>query len=194
MITTETQKNEIHEALKRARAPLKSWGQIPGSDTFSQFEDAVQKGRVTWDERNPLVIVKDVSVVTIFYGGGGKRLILKETKQVFRNGFEFKHKLDGSVADTMLHDETPSVAALRAVQKLSQTKPEFNSVSLTTLTSKGIADSIPHLHSHQYPGLYMELIRRKFEFTIEDNLLFLPKYTFTEINKVTYYEWVPVEQ
>jgi len=186
--------DEIHKTLRKDHIPIQDWGKKPGSNTLNQFDDAIQKGRITWDERSPQVIVKDVAVVTIFYTGGGKRTMLRETKQVFRSGFELTHKLDGSIADTMLHNETPLVAALRAVQKLSQTKPEFNSIGVTALTPKGSSDSIPHLHSIQYPGLYVELIRRKFEFTIEDGVLFLPKYAFSEISKVTYYEWVPVKQ
>jgi|GEM_PF-4252187 len=181
-------RKEVEDALHKSGVRFDDWGKTPGSRHFSRFLDDLQKVRITWDERSPTIIEKDIAVVTIFYNDHGDRYVLCESEQLFNNGFRFTHNLDGSVADDMLCDETPSKAALRAVQKLSQSKPEFNNIGAVDLTPKGLADSIPNMLSHSYPGLQEVLIRRRFELTITSGL-YLPQYAFREIDKVTTCVW-----
>lgn len=185
---------EIVTALEKMGFPYKDWGKEAPTKALGSFASALEDGEIRWDpESGSDTLEMNVSVVKVQWKIGHEIWQLRENYRQFRNGYiERRRQFNGSLAETMRHNETPYMTAVRGlIEELGQTRPEFkHDPARYTLTreSREIRGPEPF---PRYPPFKM-IFHRRIHLCMITDPLFAEEYVCIEPDKTTYFDWVKI--
>lgn len=162
---------ENNEELENLKEELRESGidiSQYGKDGAKRVEDLLKEiqdkeASLILDEKENLIRKVSVGTVNIFYTSPkGEKYILKEEKQVFKDGRKRERKnLDTSVAGKIKADEDPEEAIIREIQEELGIFTKVDVFEEDFKTERVISPS--------YPGLMTEYVMYKFSANIEED-------------------------
>lgn len=184
----ETIKMEVINKLNEHKIPYEYWG-MGSAKTLDHLVKEVLKGESVLEENEKGELVRKLAVlwVNVFHKtSSGETYLLKEEKQMFKDGRERRRRLEGSIAEKLQASEQPDESSIaRAL------KEELN--INTTIFSEAKGEDIAKGDSASYPGLPMEMKKYHFDVEIADDEFKPEGYTENQADKDTYFVWEKVE-
>ncbi len=191
METTNSQHEKI-EALKRllleSGVDISNWGQGTAKPV-EKLQKEIDEGECVLmkNEKGELIRKVSLACVYVYYkNSDGKTFVLKEDRQVFKNGSIGKRTLQNSVTEKMKAGETPLEAAKRGLMEELGITEDFNLKYLEQIEDESEITS-------SYRGLKSERIKEMFEVTLNDNQYSPDGYQEIQEDKTTYFKWEKVE-
>ncbi|MCX6721553.1 MAG: NUDIX domain-containing protein [Candidatus Staskawiczbacteria bacterium] len=187
---SERVKNEVVALLAQYNIPTEKWG-TGSAKTLDHLVKEVVDGETVLevDESGELVRKISVAFVDVYYDDAttGKKLILVEEKQVFKDGRERRREPKASLAEKIKPGETPDQDAVRrAIQE-----------------ELGISGPIPAAEKRReentketgsYPGLKMDAMEYYFDVELNSEQYNPEGYVEHQEDKDTYFKWVKLEE
>lgn len=174
----------IRDLLLAHHIPLSEWGKGEAS-SFEKLVSEVESGEcILVSGCDILLRVVSGVIVDVYAEFSSGKFLLREDRQVFRDGRVRRRNLDGSIGKKMRPGEHPIMTVRRAlVEELSI----HEQLSLTRFPDreKGPISSV------SYPGLVSVYHMRHFAVTLPWHLARREGYVEEQEEKTTYFIWVP---
>ncbi len=179
---------DLKTQLEEAGIDISLWGKGE-SKTFEHLQKEIEEGETNLvkNEQGELLRKVVVGIADIYFlTDEGKKLHLKEEKQVFRDGRSRVRDLGGSVFEKMKPDEDPEEAVCRGVQE------ELGLSGPVALVKKATQEQL--VDSPSYPGLKSQYVRHIFETFINKEQFKPEGYVEEQKDKSTYFVWEEIEK
>lgn len=186
MITFENKNDPLavlNTKLQSAGIDTSTWG-TGSTKTLEHLAKEIADGETTLlvNENGELRRVVVVGTALVQYNSpDGKTYILREEKQVFKDGRERRRNMEQSVFEKMKPDENPEEAMVRGVQE------ELGITTPVHLTEVGTDEQ--NISSPSYPGLISQYIKHHFKTTLNDDQYKPEGYIEEQSDKSTFFVW-----
>ncbi len=174
---------ELKEKLKDSDIDLSQWGKNTNKSAEDLLEE-IKSGEsiLKMDEGNRLVRRIFVCTANIYYKDkNSKTYILKEEKQIFKNGKIRKRNLSTSMSEKMNLGENPLQAITRGIQE------ELGTCNKIDIRRKGRRSK--KRKSISYPGILTEYIYYDFEAFLNEKQFKKEGYEEKQNKKTTKFIW-----
>ena len=173
----------LMKKLEVAGIDTSKWG-IGDTKTLAHLLKEIQEGESILHESENGELVREMHAVTaeIFYiSPEGQTMMLKEEKQVFKDGRERRRLHSGSVSGRMKIGENPAKTMLREI------KEELGIDGNLELAEVAVEESAED--SPSFPGLKMHKTLYKFRATLRPEQFKSECYVERQEDKDTYFVW-----
>lgn len=178
---------KLKQQLQNAGIDVSQWG-IGKAKTLQHFLKEIEDGETILIKNIDGKLLRKVIVgnANIYYTSPeGKKFILKEEKQIFKDGRERIRNLDESIAEKIKATENPEDAMVRGIQEELGIESEIN------LKKDNTKEEL--LMSPSYPGLQSQYIFHKFETILNDQQFKPEGYIEEQLDKSTYFIWEEIK-
>ncbi len=173
----------LEQRLSSAGIDYGKWGR--GSKTVLDLLGEINGGEseLVAIESGELIRVVKILTSEIYYlDEKGRRLVLREDRQVFKNGFERRRIGVGSVSGKMVKAEDPKTAMLREIK-------EELGVELVDSCIEEASEYEKTQNSLSYPGLKSRYFTYSFVIRMSDDVFKENGYVEHQEDKDTYFVW-----
>lgn len=180
------QLNELQAILERHRIPTESWGQGKAKTLDHLLAEINGEEAVLQEESDRLLRVISTVMLDVYCAVGDEVLVLKEDRQIFRDGRCRRRNMDASLGEKMKRGEEAEKTARRALQEelyITENIP-------LTQTSEPRTECAP---SRSFPGLFTINTRYTFKVSLPQNHFRAEGYTERQSDKTTYFVWEKVK-
>ena len=174
---------QIEQLLTSHGIDLSLWG-VGATKTPRHILNEVSEGECLLKVENG-VLIREINVAsaTIYFeSSSGIRFVLKETKQVYKNGSEKKRSNAGSVSEKLKSDEDPEAAMVRGIKEELGIEGSFSIEKLET--------NVEEKYSSAYPGLLCRYNVYNFKVDFPEELYNPDGYMEVQEDKTTYFNWL----
>lgn len=175
----------LEAQLQNAGIDTSKWG-TGNTKTLEHLLNEILCGEVTLVQQETGELVRQVVIVVadIYYDNpNGKRLHLKENRQVFADGRErVRDHLPQSVSEKIKPNEDSREAIIRGIR-------EELGIAIDETDAKFVSTESKTLDSPSCPGLMSEYISHKFQITLNDSHYKPEGYVEVQNDKSTYFVW-----
>ncbi len=180
----ESVKNETIALLKQCGVPYENWGKGTSKTLEHLIREIIAGETILEVEGSGLVRKVSITFIDIFYiDNSGKRFLLTEEKQVFKDGRERKRDFEGSIAEKLKANEIPGQDAVqRAVEE------ELGIKDISPAQPKDTRETLED--SSSYPGLKMKAKKYHFEVGLSAEQYKPEGYIEHQSDKDTYFGWI----
>lgn len=178
---------KLEQQLKQAGIDISSWG-TGEAKTLEDLKKEIECGEtvLVTGKKGELLRKVEVCDANVYYiSPEGKKYLLREDKQVFKDGRVRRRHLGQSVSEKMKPGEKPADAMIRGIQE------ELGIKGKIAITEIGTDEQT--IGSPSYPGLQSQYIHHKYEVFLNAEQFNPDGYVEEQKNKTTYFVWEEVE-
>ncbi|MFM2383590.1 MAG: hypothetical protein RIQ72_162 [Candidatus Parcubacteria bacterium] len=179
--------SELKDVLTQAGINLSTWG-VGEAKTVEHFLEEVQSGESKITIKSDGSILKELtaSIAFVYYNSpDGKKFILREHKQVFKDGRERIRNIPSSISEKNMPGEEPEEAIIRGIKE----ELGIEALNIQKIGKPELSTQI----STTFPGLIPQITLHTFETTLTDSQYNPEGYIEHQEDKDTYFIWQEVE-
>lgn len=178
---------ELKNVLIHAGIDLSTWG-VGEAKTVEHFLEEVQSGesKITIKLDGSVLKELTVSIAFVYYNSpDGKKFILQEYKQVFKDGRERIRNIPSSISEKNIPGEEPEEAIIRGIkEELGIEDLNIQKIGMPELSTQ---------ISTTFPGIIPQITLHAFETTLTDSQYCPEGYIEHQEDKDTYFIWQEVK-
>lgn len=169
--------------LREYNIPIDYWG-TENAKTIEHLWDELKGGECSIKEENGYLVrsIEFVGIIITYIDGEGKKYLLKEDRQEFKDGRIRKRKMQSSVSEKMKFGEDPIESAIRGIEE------ELN-IKISKNQLKKFKDLAYDSGSQSYPGLKTRYKGHQFTCILNDEQFDKNGYMEVQKDKSTFFKW-----
>ncbi len=176
------QEHKLLTLLQAHGIPLGEWG-VGEAKTLSHLLSETQSGEAAvFEEDGGLIRSTQVAALLVYCADGNHVSVLREDRQVFKDGREKRRSLETSIGEKVKPGETPMEAAYRALREELKITDRLELVTKPSV----VKGPVP---SQSFPGLMTRHVIHVFEVFLPKHLYKPEGYVEEQEDKTNYYVW-----
>jgi hypothetical protein len=175
---------ELVEKLIEYKIPINEWGK-GYAKTIEHLYEELQNDECSIKELDGYLLrtIEYVGVRILYKDSEGSTLLLKEDRQVFKDGRTRRRNMPSSVSEKMKFGEDATISAVRGIEEELGIKISYNQ----------LIKQRPHFYdggSQSYPGLKSKYKGNHFTCYLTDEQFNPDGYVENQKDKSTFFIWV----
>lgn len=175
---------ELEKKLIEYSIPVNEWG-MGYAKTIEHLFDEIQNEECVLKEVDGYIIrtIEYVGVRVLYKDKNGETWLLKEDRQVFKDGRVRRRNMPSSVSEKMKFNEDATISAIRGIEEELGVIVEMNQ----------LIKQRPHFYdggSQSYPGLKSKYKGNHFTCYLNDDQFNSEGYVENQKDKSTFFIWV----
>ncbi len=178
---------DLENKLMNYSIPIQYWGTGQAKTTANLLDELDNEECVIKDEGGYLVrYIRFVGIRILYKDKNNVTLLLKEDKQVFKDGRVRKRDMQSSVSEKMRFGEDPYTSSIRGIEEELNVKIDISQL-------KKIRPIYYNGSSQSYPGLKSKYVGHQFTCYLTDNQFIKNGYVEIQNDKSTFFKWIKLD-